>query len=161
MRYSGLILNDFTAAPGVSVTFFTQGCPHRCYGCHNPETWDFEGGQEFTNDVLQKIIEGITAQGIKRNLCIMGGEPLCSQNAFLTYLVIAEVKKYHPDTKIYIWTGYNFEDLINAPAHPQIPIILETADVLIDGKFMMDLRTTTTPLIGSSNQRIIDLKKNI
>jgi anaerobic ribonucleoside-triphosphate reductase activating protein len=64
MRYSGLILNDIAAAPGLSVTFFTQGCPHRCQGCHNPDTWNFHGGKEFTPDVLDKIITGLTAQGI-------------------------------------------------------------------------------------------------
>ena len=55
MQYAGLIKNDFSAAPGVSVTFYTQGCPHRCCGCHNPETWDFEGGKEFTFEVLNEI----------------------------------------------------------------------------------------------------------
>ena len=93
MRYSGLILNDITAAPGLCVSFFTQGCPHKCKGCHNPETWSFERGKEFTPGTLKEIIEGLTAQGIQRDLCIMGGEPLCDENAFLTLLVIKEVKE--------------------------------------------------------------------
>ena len=76
MRYSGVIYNDVTAAPGLSVSFFTQGCPHRCVGCHNPETWDFNGGKEFTPEVLENIISKLSAQHIQRNLCIMGGEPL-------------------------------------------------------------------------------------
>jgi anaerobic ribonucleoside-triphosphate reductase activating protein len=87
-KYSGIIFNDITAAPGLSVSFFAQGCPHRCPGCHNPETWSFDGGLEFTPDVLENIIQGLTAQNIKRNLCIMGGEPLAPQNTFLTYLII-------------------------------------------------------------------------
>jgi anaerobic ribonucleoside-triphosphate reductase activating protein len=80
MRYAGLNLNDFSAAPGVSVSFFTQGCPHRCKGCHNPETWEYNGGKEFTPDILDKIVEALSANGIERNLAIMGGEPLCEEN---------------------------------------------------------------------------------
>ena len=103
MRYSGLILNDITAAPGLCVSFFTQGCPHHCPGCHNPDTWAFEGGKQFTTGTLNEIITGLTAQGIQRDLCIMGGEPLCEDNAFLTHMVIQEVRKKVPGVKVYIW----------------------------------------------------------
>jgi len=94
------------------VTFFTQGCHAHCPGCHNPETWDFEGGYEFTNETLQSIIEALTANGIKRNLCIMGGEPLCPENQFLTLMVVNEIKEKLPDVKIYLWTGYTIEELL-------------------------------------------------
>lgn len=77
MRYAGIIKNDVCAAPGVCVTFFTQGCPHRCKGCHNPETWDFDGGKEFTHDTIDEVIEALNANDIERTFCIMGGEPLC------------------------------------------------------------------------------------
>lgn len=157
MKYSGLILNDFTAAPGVSVSFFVQGCPFKCKGCHNPEAWDFEGGLEFTNNTLNQIITGLTANGIKRNLAIMGGEPLCQENLFLTVLVINEVKRQLPDTKIYIWTGYLYEDLLN-DNNVRIQSILNTIDCLIDGPYIEELRDTTLPMRGSSNQRIIKLK---
>lgn len=157
MKYSGLILNDFTAAPGVSVSFFVQGCPFKCKGCHNPEAWDFEGGLEFTNNTLNQIITGLTANGIKRNLAIMGGEPLCQENLFLTVLVINEVKRQLPDTKIYIWTGYLYEDLLN-DNNVRIQSILNTIDCLIDGPYIEELRDTTLSMRGSSNQRIIKLK---
>ena len=160
MRYSGLILNDITAAPGLCVSFFTQGCPHRCFNCQNPETWDFEGGKEFTADVLNEIIDGLTAQGIKRNLCIMGGEPLCQENAFLTYMVIKSVKEQVPDTKIYIWTGYTFEYLLDHAPHPKVEEILKLADVLIDGPYIDEQRDITLEMRGSCNQRIIDLSEN-
>ena len=68
MKYAGINKNDFAAAPGVSVTFFTQGCPHRCHGCHNPETWDFDGGKEFTPQVLDEIVEALTANGYRVQL---------------------------------------------------------------------------------------------
>jgi anaerobic ribonucleoside-triphosphate reductase activating protein len=160
MRYSGLITNDITAAPGLCVSFFTQGCPHRCHGCHNPETWDFNGGKEFTNDTLNTIIDALTAQNIKRNLCIMGGEPLCEKNAFVTCLVINEVKRRLPEVKIYIWSGYTYEELINL-ANPHVKECLRLADVLVDGPYIDSERDITLPLRGSRNQRIIDLKEKI
>jgi anaerobic ribonucleoside-triphosphate reductase activating protein len=157
MRYAGLIRNDLAAAPGVSVTFFTQGCPHRCKGCHNPETWDFEKGKEFTYNVLQDIIEALYANGIKRKLCIMGGEPLCPENEFLTLLVVKTVKEKYPDIKIYIWTGYYYENLPKDSTH--ISQILELADYLIDGPFVEEKKDLTLQMRGSSNQSIIDLKE--
>lgn len=160
MKYSGLILNDITAAPGLCVTFFTQGCPHRCPGCHNPETWSFEGGVEFTSDTLNEIINGLTAQDIQRNLCIMGGEPLCDENAFLTYLVAKEVKEKVPEAKIYIWSGYTYEEL-KSKTHPKIKEILEISDFLIDGPYIEKEKDLTLEMRGSRNQRIIDLSKKI
>ena len=158
MKYSGIIFNDITAAPGLSVSFFAQGCPHRCSGCHNPETWSFDGGLEFTPEVLENIIQGLTAQNIKRNLCIMGGEPLAPQNTFLTYLIIQTVKERLPDTPIYIWTGYIYETLLEMP-DIRLKQILELTDVLIDGPYIEDLRDVTLEMRGSSNQRIINLNK--
>ena len=158
MNYSGLILNDITAAPGLCVSFFTQGCPHRCKGCHNPETWDFNRGKEFTPGTLNEIISGLTAQGIQRDLCIMGGEPLCDENAFLTYLVIKEVREKVPEAKIYIWSGYTYEQL-QYSGHPQVKLALETADFLIDGPYIESERDVTLAMRGSRNQRIIDLSK--
>ena len=67
MRYAGLIKDDTAAGPGLCVTFFTQGCPHRCAGCHNPETWDFNGGMEFYPDLIKEIVDALTDRGIKRN----------------------------------------------------------------------------------------------
>lgn len=157
MRYAGIIKNDFSAAPGVSVTFFTQGCPHRCEGCHNPETWDFDGGEEVTHDTILDVIEAITANGLHRNLCIMGGEPLCSENQFLTNLIINSVKEKLPDTKVYLWTGYYLKDLdFN---NNRIEQILDKVDYIIDGPFEKDKRDITLFMRGSSNQHI--LKKGI
>ena len=153
MRYAGIIKNDFSAAPGTSVTFFTQGCPHRCEGCHNPETWDFEGGEEVTHDTILEVIEAITANGLHRNLCIMGGEPLCPENQFLTNLIINSVKEKLPDTKIYLWTGYYLEDL--DMTNNRIKSILEQVDCLIDGPYDKTKRDVSLFMRGSSNQRIL------
>ena len=159
MRYAGINYNDMCAAPGVSVTLFTQGCPHHCEGCHNPETWDFDGGKEFTPDVLRKIVDRLTYNGVKRNFCIMGGEPLCEQNTLLTLMTIQYVKQRLPEIKIYLWTGYYYEDLLKS-SDPKIPLILKEIDVLIDGPFIKSLRDITLKMRGSSNQNIIELKGN-
>lgn len=158
MRYANMYSNDFAAAPGISVTFFVQGCPHRCKNCYNPETWDFQGGQEFTPKTLEKIITDLTANGIQRNLCIMGGEPLCDENVFLTYLIINEVKEKLPDTKVYVWTGYLYENLLQRK-HPQVLGVLNLADVLIDGPYIDEERDISLFMRGSRNQKIIDLKE--
>lgn len=157
MKYAGIIKNDFAAAPGVSLTFFTQGCPHRCHGCHNQETWDFDGGKEFTYETLSSIIEDLRANGVKRTFCVMGGEPLCPENLFLTNLVITTVKKELPDTKIYLWTGYLYDDLRKS-SDTTLQNIFQLIDVLIDGPFIESERDITEPLRGSRNQKIIYLK---
>ena len=153
MRYAGIIKNDFSAAPGTSVTFFTQGCPHKCEGCHNPETWDFEGGEEVTHDTILEIIKAITANGLHRNLCIMGGEPLCPENQFLTNLIINSVKEKLPDTKIYLWTGYYLENL--DMSNNRIKSILEQVYCIIDGPYDKTKRDVSLFMRGSSNQRIL------
>ena len=155
MRYAGIIKNDFSAAPGVCVTFFTQGCPHHCEGCHNPETWDFEGGYEFTNDTLESIIKALTANGVKRSLCIMGGEPLCPENQFLTLMVINEVKTKLPDTKIYLWTGYTKAEIMTSINIQKLKQIISQCEYIIDGRFDINLRDVTLNMRGSSNQRIL------
>jgi anaerobic ribonucleoside-triphosphate reductase activating protein len=158
MRFSGLIKNDLAAAPGVSVTLFTQGCPHRCKGCHNPETWNFEGGKEFTPKVLNEIYEALQANGVKRSFCIMGGEPLCEENLFLTLMVLKEVRERFPNIKIYLWTGYYYEELLKF-SNPHIKQILELTDVLIDGPYIEAKRDITLQMRGSSNQSIINLNE--
>ena len=154
MRYAGIIPNDLSAAPGVCVTFFTQGCPHHCPGCHNPETWDYEGGKEFEGNTIERIEQYLTANGIHRDLCIMGGEPLCPDNQFLTLLICNTIKDKLPDTKIYIWTGYTLEEL-NKDTNTRISQILEKTDAIIDGRYIAAERDITLPMRGSRNQRIL------
>ena len=84
MKYADLKYNDIANGPGIRVSFWVQGCPHKCHNCQNPETWNFNGGKEFTAETLQEIKDALTANGIQRNLSILGGEPLCQENLFLT-----------------------------------------------------------------------------
>ena len=158
MRYAGIIKNDIAAGEGVNVSFFTQGCPLHCKGCHNPQTWNPKGGKEFTVDTLDEIMQAITANGIQRNLSIMGGEPLCADNVFLTTMIVLKARELYPDIKIYVWTGYIYEDLIIQP-EPKIKTILDNIDYLIDGPFILEQRDTSLPMRGSRNQRILDMKE--
>lgn len=158
MKYAGIIKNDIANGPGVRVSFWVQGCPHKCYNCQNPETWNFDGGKEFTAETLQEIKDALTANGIQRNLSILGGEPLCQENLFLTMLVIKEVKEQFPNINIYLWTGYTIEEL-KGKSNPHLKYILNNIDVLIDGRYLDSKRDITLSLRGSSNQNIIDMKK--
>lgn len=157
MRYAGIIYDDTTAAPGLCLTFFTQGCPIHCPGCHNPETWDPDGGHEFTAETLTRIIDGITAQGVRRNFCVMGGEPLAPYNVFLTHLVIKTVKENYPDIKIFLWTGYYLNDLPDS--NPHTKAILEMVDCVVEGPFEIDKRDITLEMRGSTNQKVTWLTK--
>lgn len=161
MRYAGIIKNDISAAPGVCVTFFTQGCPFHCIGCHNPSTWDFNGGRELTDTVINDLIDAINANGINRNFCIMGGEPLCEQNLPVTDLVISKVKEVYPDIKIYVWTGYTIEELDQRVDDELLKYVLYDINCIIDGRFIFEKRDITLPMRGSSNQKIIYLKEGV
>lgn len=160
MRYSGIIKNDVAAGENICVTLFTQGCPHRCSGCHNPETWSYDGGFEFTEQTEQEIIEAISANGLQRNFAIMGGEPLCPQNYVQVAKLVRNIRLIYPDIRIYVWTGYLYEDLLKiSQSDPWIDMLLDCIDILIDGPYIAAQRDITLPMRGSANQRIIDLTK--
>lgn len=161
MKYAGIIKNDTANAPGVCVSFYTQGCDHRCPGCHNPETWDFEGGKDFTPDILHQVDKALTANNVHRDFCLLGGEPLHEQNIMLSYILIEHIKQNFPDVKIYIWTGYVLEDLRKREINNnKLKYVLDNADYLIDGPFILAQRDITLWMRGSPNQRIWDLKNN-
>lgn len=155
MRYAKVKYNDIANAPGVCVSFFTQGCPHKCFNCFNQETWDFNGGKEFTPEVLDTIIEKLNENNIHRDFCLLGGEPLCDENILLSFLLISTIKEKNKDTKIYVWTGYTLENLLQRN-NPKINTLLNNyIDVLIDGPYVDKLRDITLSMRGSSNQRIL------
>lgn len=161
MRYAGLIKNDFVNGRGVSVSFWTQGCPHKCHGCHNQQTWDFEGGAPLPTDIKNEVIQAIGANGIERNFSVLGGEPLCEENIKFVSQLISSVRTVYPNIKIFVWTGYTIEQLKKNPriAAP-LSLILEKIDYLIDGLYDESLRDVSQPLIGSTNQRILEKNKN-
>lgn len=159
MRIAGLKLNDCVDGDGITVSLWTQGCPHRCPGCHNPETWDFEGGQIIeSNDLRGQIIKALVANGIKRNFSILGGEPLCKENSEDVLTILTCVKIALPNTKVFLWTGYTYEYLISLNDNC-INEILNKVDILIEGPFIQEERDLTLYLRGSRNQRVINLQE--
>lgn len=153
MKYAGLIKNDVVNGQNVCVSLWVQGCPFHCKGCHNPQTWDFDGGYE-DKEILDKIFKALTANNIKRNFSVLGGEPLCQSNREEVAEIIAKVRESFPEIKIYIWTGYTLEEL-QKENNSSLISILNNIDVLIDGRFEIDKRDITLPLRGSRNQRVL------
>ena len=149
VKLSTINKNDFINGEGVSVSLWMQGCPHRCPGCHNPELWNYNGGVEKTIDeVLKEIYAAISANNIQRNFSVLGGEPLCPENIEDVIQIIKNVKASFPNIKVFIWTGYNLDELKNKE-------IFEYTDVLITGRYVQALRDITLKWRGSSNQKIL------
>lgn len=161
MQYAGVIPNDVVNGKGVCVSLFTQGCPHHCDGCFNPETWDYEGGYTVPSDIRGQIVKLISANGIQRNFSILGGEPLCPENQNFVLDIITAVKAAYPTIKIYLWTGFSFEDIKTLTNTNSVLLsILEKIDVLIDGRFEKEKMDLTLKLRGSSNQHIYRKQEN-
>ena len=160
IRIAGINENDFVNGKGVSVSLFLQGCPFHCKGCHNPETWNPDEGEIWDwNELINHILELITANGIQRNLSILGGEPLDTYDKrdFIR-LLIKVVKSRFPDIIICIWTGYTYDQLIEIVDAGEI---LANIDYLIEGPFKLEQRDVTLKWRGSRNQNIINLKKGV
>lgn len=152
MRIADIKYNDIVDGEGVCLSVWTQGCPHRCPGCHNPETWDFNGGYEIDKDkVIEDILKNINVNGIQRNLSILGGEPLCDANINFTVKLLAKAKEKYPTIKTFVWTGYTIDELKNM--YPLL--ILRNVDILIEGRYIQEQRDITLELRGSRNQKIL------
>lgn len=153
MKYAAINKNDFVNGEGVCVSLWMQGCPHHCPGCHNPELWNFETGQEqCIITIIEEILDALFDNGLKRNFSVLGGEPLCPQNIQSTLQIVDWLKDVAElDIKIFVWTGYELDEL------KQIYDInkLKNIDVLITGRYIEELRDITLKWRGSSNQQIL------
>ncbi|MDQ0360974.1 anaerobic ribonucleoside-triphosphate reductase activating protein [Breznakia pachnodae] len=146
---SDLTFDSIVDGPGLRAVLWTQGCVHGCKGCHNPETWDVNGGKIVdTND----IIESIKASKLQSGLTISGGDPFLQPEPILE--IVKEISKI--PLSIWIYTGYTYEQLLKDPKKADI---LNYVDVLVDGKFEEDKKSYKLLFCGSSNQRLIDVKK--
>lgn len=152
MRIAGIIDDDIVDSDdGVAVSLWTVGCPHHCKGCHNQNLWDYDAGQDIPiKMVIDELKEKINKNGVMRNLSILGGEPLDPQNVKDVDEVLKEVRAAYPNIKIYLWTGYTFEEL---EKRTDVRGALRNVDVLIEGRFVEELKQNL-PLRGSSNQRV-------
>jgi len=151
MYYSGLIFSDIANGKGIRVTLYVSGCRHHCKGCFNPETWCFTNGKEFNNSVIESIYKHM--DDYHDGLTLLGGDPLEPENIKELLPFIKDFKKKFPDKNIWVYSGYLYENIDSE--------ILEYIDVLIDGEFKENLKDYRLKFRGSSNQRIIDVKKSI
>lgn len=156
MKFIKIKDNDIANGVGITMSLWTQGCPHHCKGCFNTETWDFNKGKEFTELDLKYIFDNINKNDIHRDLSILGGEPLCPQNIEGVINVCKEFKKIYPNKKIYIWTGYTLEEFNDTQKS-----ILKYIDVIVDGKFIEEKRNLSLKFRGSENQRVINVKETL
>jgi len=157
MRYANLITEDLVNGEGICVSLFMQGCHFHCPGCHNPETWDFNGGREIDIDtLLANIIEALGRNKIERNFSILGGEPLAPENIGYTMTIIYAVRLTYPDIKIFLWTGYEADEL---PKDKVAQRIYSCVDKMIIGRFILAERDTTLALMGSRNQQVLTKEK--
>lgn len=153
MRYNRIRKMDISNGPGVRVSIFMQGCTFNCEGCFNKETHSFDGGNEFNNDVIDEIIELAKPDYIK-GLSILGGEPLHAKNIEGTIMLAKKFKEVYPNKSIWLWSGFTFDKVINKE-------IFNYIDTMIDGQFKIGLSSPLLKYKGSSNQRVIDIKKTL
>lgn len=151
LTIAGVVKESIVDGPGIRYTVFTQGCPHHCPGCHNPQTWAFERGQPTT---AQALFEDFQKDPILKGITFSGGEPFCQPEP-LTELA----KLVHGAGKdVTIFTGYTYEQLLEKQ-DPAVDALLAQCDLLIDGPFVMAQRNLELRFRGSENQRLIDMKK--
>ena len=159
-RYAGFMPNDFIDGKGICVSLWTQGCPFHCKECHNPESWDPNGGFPVPDNLFERLDKAIYANGITRNFSILGGEPLAKTNEYSNRIFVSEaldhIKSLNDDNiKIFLWTGYTIEELLDELKNDEYLVnILNKVDYLIDGRFLINKRDTTLALRGSTNQVI-------
>ena len=159
MRYNKIRRMDISNGEGVRVSIFVQGCHFHCKGCFNPETWNFEGGKEFTSQTLTLLLD-LCSNPTRKGLSILGGEPLNDEN-FPEVLNIA--KAFKTDSRlqgkdIWLWTGYEIEDILDNKDKKEI---LEYVDYIICGQFMEEQKNLRLKWAGSSNQRWINVKETL
>ena len=154
MRYNKIRKMDISNGPGVRVSIFFQGCHFHCPGCFNQETWDFTGGKEFNDEVINHVLE-LCNNDVISGLSILGGEPLNPVNIAGATKLAKLFKEKYPNKTIWLWSGYLYEEYIYDKE------IINYLDVLVDGQFKIELSSPLLKYKGSSNQRVIDVKKSI
>lgn len=153
MRYNKIRKMDISNGPGIRVSIFMQGCSFHCKDCFNNETWDFKAGKEFNDEVINKVLDLASLPHIV-GLSILGGEPMHPNNREGTIKLAKAFKKRYPDKDIWVWSGYLFDELKDIEG-------LSYIDTLVDGRFVLEQANPTLKFRGSSNQRVIDVKKSL
>lgn len=151
MRYHNITKDDMLNGDGLRTVLWLSGCEHKCPGCQNPVTWDINDGLDFDDEAKKELFKYLSFPYIS-GITFSGGDPLHTKNREEVGALIAEIKQNFPGKTIWLYTGYTFEEIKNLSFIKQI-------DVLVDGRFELNLKDTTLRWKGSSNQRVIDVKK--
>jgi len=162
MNFATIKPFDVANGPGVRVSLFVSGCTHRCKGCFNEEAWDFNYGDVFTEKEENKILEALKPDYIK-GFSLLGGEPFEPRNQVVLAPLLEKIKKEYPQKDIWCYSGYDFEkDLLSGKLcdFTVTDRMLSQIDILVDGKFVEELKNLKLRFKGSENQRIIDVKKS-
>ena len=154
MRYNKIRKMYISNGPGVRVSVFLQGCSFHCKNCFNPETWDFDGGDEFTEETVKEIMDLCSKSHIK-GLSILGGEPMHPNNIKATEEIAKKFKEKYPEKNLWVWSGYTFEDYISKQN------VAKYIDVIVDGQYNDELHNPKLEWRGSENQRVIDVQKSL
>lgn len=160
MKYSLIKEMDVANGPGIRTSLFVSGCKHKCKGCFNESIWDFNIGKEFTQETIDHIINLLKREYIK-GLTLLGGEPLDPDNQECVYELVKQVREQLPNKSIWCYTGYTYEFIVGY-MYKKLPYakkILDSVDVLVDGKFILDLLDLKLQFRGSANQRVINLRQ--
>ena len=164
MNYGQVFYADTANGIGARISLFVSGCTHHCPGCFNEETWDFNFGDPFTREVEDDIIEHLRPSYID-GLSLLGSEPMEAQNQRALLPFLERVKHEVPHATVWIYSGYTFEELLdetNSRCHTEATRrILELADILVDGKFILAEKDVKLRFRGSRNQRILELKESL
>lgn len=153
MRYHNITKDDMLNGEGLRVVLWVSGCTHHCKGCHNPITWDTNGGVPFDETAKAELIEALDHDYIS-GITLSGGDPLFMENREDVAALLKEIKAHLPNKTIWLYTGYRWEEVSALP-------LMDEIDVLVDGRFVEDLKNTKLHWVGSSNQRIIDVQKSL
>ncbi len=163
MNYGSIHKYDIANGTGIRTSIFVSGCQHACKGCFNPEVWNFEYGNKYTNEVQEDLLNELDKAYIE-GLSLLGGEPMHPRNQEDVLKLVIETKKRYPNKNIWCYTGFDFnDDILNKMVKflPYTRKILENIDVIVDGKFIEDKKDLSLHFRGSSNQRIIDVQKSL
>ena len=163
MYYGEIKKCDIANGEGVRVSLFVSGCTHHCPGCFNRETWDFCYGKEFTKETEEELLKALEP-GYVNGLSLLGGEPFEPQNQAVLVPFLRKVRERYPEKTIWCYSGYLFDKELLRESRARCGLtdeMLSMIDILVDGRFVESLKDITLVFRGSSNQRVIDVKKSL
>lgn len=153
MRYHNITTDDMLNGDGLRTVLWVAGCTHRCEGCHNPITWDIDGGIPFDEDAENELFEKLAPKYIS-GITFSGGDPLHPKNRDEVTRLARKFRELYPEKTIWLYTGFSWEDICELDVIP-------LCDVIVDGRFVKPLFDAKLHWKGSSNQRVIDVKATL